>query len=49
MGRLAAFNPLTETPHPGVRWETDARLAAAFGTARETMPRAYAVSMGVRF
>jgi hypothetical protein len=47
--RLASFNPFSQSPERGVHWDVDPRLSSALDTATMTMPRAYRVSVGLRF
>jgi hypothetical protein len=46
---FAAFNPFSEVPQRGVHWDVDSRFSDALTNALTTMPRAYRVSVGVRF
>lgn len=48
-GRFAAFDPFSQSPELGVHWDTDARLSDALDTATMTMPRAYRLSVALRF
>jgi hypothetical protein len=47
--RFAAFNPFSQSPVAGVHWDTDPRLSDALETATTTLPRAYRLTVGVRF
>ncbi|MGE0704470.1 MAG: carboxypeptidase regulatory-like domain-containing protein [Vicinamibacterales bacterium] len=47
--RFSTFNPFTETPRPGVHWETDPRFLAGVEEGAMTMSRAYRASVGFRF
>ena len=46
---FAPFNPFSQLPEPSVHWEVDPRFSDALTTAPMTMPRAYRISVGVRF
>lgn len=47
--RFSTFNPFTETPRPGVHWETDPRFLAGAEAGAMTMARTYRASIGFRF
>ncbi len=51
--RFAPFNPFTGVPTPGVNWDIDPRLFEMIDAGTPdgdlTIPRAYRVSVGVRF
>ena len=46
---FAPFNPFTQQPVRNVHWDVDPRLTSALATAQETMPRAYRLTVGIRF
>jgi hypothetical protein len=48
-GQLQPFNPFVQTPTRDVHWRIDPRAAAAAEHGGMTMPRAYRLSVGVRF
>jgi hypothetical protein len=47
--RFAPFNPFVQSPERGVHWDVDPRLSSSLENAPMTLPRAYRLSVGLRF
>jgi hypothetical protein len=47
--RFERFDPFVQTPERGVHWDLDPRVSDAVESVPMTMPRAYRLSVGVRF